>query len=650
MPYTDVSMSNLRKHSRTRLEPSVETARFPFLLRFAFDLPVVGPLIVLIYARYSTDEQNQSSIADQVTYCKQFLHAWGLDDVEFLVLSDEATSGEWSSRPGIDAARRLVADRKCHLVISEDSSRLFRHPTACAEFFEIAFDADVRIICINDRVDTAEEDWPDRLHDAQRHHRQSNEYTRHRIIRSHDALWSMGASIGLLRPGYCRVATHAATTHDAERGPFFDSVETRWITTIIEAFLRIANGESPAAVAQYLTEAGLPKFGNSTKPEWTEGTVKALIKNPIYRGVEGRGKTVGLKQQRAGRRKRVPNVPEGVRQRTMPHYRIVEDWLWHAANEAIRKRDHGTHVSGRGNSQYGIPRDSRGPLSQRFRCQCGATMERSGASGYRCAMASPRQQKCWNKATAKAHLVHRAVALAIAERIERVEAGLDSLVATLTSLCTSCNDRHEERAKLESERDRLKSKEPRLRELATSSETPLEVVVGWLSEHQEKVNRVEAGLDRLKHEQAALRPLTIEDLRAQIEEVRQALTAMDRHSGPILQRNRPGNRVLPLPTGGRRQSGSSRSSPAEAPRADSRRRWPVLERTPGEQRAGMLTVDGTTYRFVRTVNRPQILAAGARTGGPGIRSHANRKEARDHQTGRVSGTRLRTDDAAARVG
>ena len=76
---------------------------------------------------------------------------------------------------------------------------------ACVELVNNAVDQDIRMFCINDEVDTADEEyWEDRLYDAARHHARSNKFTSRRIKRAHEELWDQGAAIGMLKPGYRR--------------------------------------------------------------------------------------------------------------------------------------------------------------------------------------------------------------------------------------------------------------------------------------------------------------------------------------------------------------------------------------------------------------------------------------------------------------
>jgi hypothetical protein len=115
-------------------------------------------LRIVIYARYSTDEQHFSSIEDQSAYCRQFLALLGITNTQTEEIFDSEMSGELVSRPGIDQVRDGIRARRWDLLIVEDSSRLFRHETACGELIETAVDCGLRVLCLNDDVDTAEEE------------------------------------------------------------------------------------------------------------------------------------------------------------------------------------------------------------------------------------------------------------------------------------------------------------------------------------------------------------------------------------------------------------------------------------------------------------------------------------------------------------
>jgi DNA invertase Pin-like site-specific DNA recombinase len=132
--------------------------------------PQRGPkLRVLVCARYSTEEQDASSIPDQDAYCRRLVDQQEVE-VGYELIFDAEMSGELVSRPGIDKVRQGISERRWDLIICEDSSRLYRNVGACISLVEEAVDNGIRVICINDDVDTAEEQWLDRLVEAQSHH------------------------------------------------------------------------------------------------------------------------------------------------------------------------------------------------------------------------------------------------------------------------------------------------------------------------------------------------------------------------------------------------------------------------------------------------------------------------------------------------
>lgn len=80
---------------------------------------------VLIYARYSTDRQNEVSIETQVEVCRQFASSKDWHVVE--VYSDAAVSGtSFKSRPGVQALRARVKHERIDVVLCVTVDRLSR--------------------------------------------------------------------------------------------------------------------------------------------------------------------------------------------------------------------------------------------------------------------------------------------------------------------------------------------------------------------------------------------------------------------------------------------------------------------------------------------------------------------------------------------
>ena len=124
-----------------------------------------------------------------------------------------------------------------------------RVPRGAARGVGAAVDAGIRVLAINDDVDTADhERWEERLTEALNHHARTNRYISQRIKRKHEALWEMGAVIGLLKPGYKRRASFPERMGEPAKGPFFDEIDPEWAPVIHEAYERIARGDLKSAL------------------------------------------------------------------------------------------------------------------------------------------------------------------------------------------------------------------------------------------------------------------------------------------------------------------------------------------------------------------------------------------------------------------
>lgn len=141
-------------------------------------------------------------------------------------------------------------------------------------------------------------------------------------------------------------------------------------------------------------------------------------------------KTITVQLYRALKKVYVRNFPDRIKSRDMEKLRIVPDWLWHKANDAINNRVAVQNpLRGEDHPLYQIPRDSRGPLSGLLVCGvCGAKIYVDGRQGgaYRCS--EVRKGTCWNKATALRPLTHAVISKAIAGQLLKFDGGLDALV------------------------------------------------------------------------------------------------------------------------------------------------------------------------------------------------------------------------------
>jgi hypothetical protein len=445
-------------------------------------------------------------------------------------------SGELANRPGIDEARKGIQRGAYDVILAEDSSRLFRNPGACMDFAAQAVDAGLRILLPNDDIDTEEPDWYADLLEAQKHHCQSNHYTRKRILRKFRALWEMGAAVCQLRPGYRREATKAAACGERAEGPFFDYVDERWVRTMIEAYERIARHESPWSVADWLTAVGLPLAANAKGTGWTDRSVMAFIRRRDHRGEQTRRNTVARKMYQSGKTVQERNKdPNDIWSRKMERLRIVSDDLWYRANDAIDSRNKNKNpIQGRAHPLAGIPRDSRFPLSNLLVCGiCGRKMHREGRGkgGYRCG--NVPAGLCWNRATALEHVVHEKISQVLSREILAAGGGADVLVRAAqerlvhSGIDAECNELRKAIKANSQQQERLVN-------ALESGTVELSVVQERLTQRQHEFARLQAALAALEDRQRTLIIPSPDEIRERIVALAAQVLSFDRSISAIL--------------------------------------------------------------------------------------------------------------------
>jgi site-specific DNA recombinase len=512
-------------------------------LRQPLAVPADRPLRVLIQARYSTEEQRQSSLEDQVANCRRFLAdnlppGVGLDRLAIEVVREPEISGELLNRPGINEVWQGIAAGRFEVLVAEESSRLYRHMTFAGQLFNEAVDAGIRVLCPTDFIDTQDDDWPERLLTSQSQHSRANYYTRGRIRRAQLGLWDRGAAVSSLRPGYHRRPTKAATATEPAQGPYFDEVDEEQAVTIREIFERIAADEPAWAVGEWLTSIGFSKGSHGQQPEWSARNVIALVRRPDYRGEQTFRKKINKQQLTTGRSRRVRNAADQVLTREMPHLRIVSDHVWYEANAAIdRRRTRLTVPTGADHPLAGRPRDSRGLLSTIFVCGiCGGTMHAEGRNegGYRCARA--RNNECWNRTTCVREQTHAAVLDAVVREVMSLAESREALVARVLELHASGGDVAASQRALESEQAKLTASIANLCLAIEKGGEGMDALVQRLATRERDLKVVRSRLTELAARAQQRRPPpTADEILRHLETLKADLVAGDRRAGVILR-------------------------------------------------------------------------------------------------------------------
>jgi site-specific DNA recombinase len=101
---------------------------------------------VAVYARYSSDNQRDASIADQLRVCRDFAARQGWTVVE--EFTDHAVSGATLLRSGFQALMRDALDRRFDVVLAEALDRFSRDQEDTAGLFKRLTFAGVNIVTL----------------------------------------------------------------------------------------------------------------------------------------------------------------------------------------------------------------------------------------------------------------------------------------------------------------------------------------------------------------------------------------------------------------------------------------------------------------------------------------------------------------------
>lgn len=281
--------------------------------------PSSRALRTAIYARFSSENQRDASIEDQVRICRARAEREGWLIAE--TFTDFAVSGSTTLRPGYQALMPAMRAGSVDVVLAESLDRLSRDQEHVAGFHKAAQFAGVRVI-------TLSEGEVSELHIGLKgtmgalYLKDLADKTR----RGLEGRVREGKSGGGLCYGYRVVRDALDRRGEPERGlREIDPVQAAVVRRIFEAF---AAGDSPKAIAKVLNAENIPGPRGGI---WQAGTIRGqakrdtgLLRNRLYVGELVWNQRRWLKDPTGGGRVARANGAEEVVVSPVPELRIIE--------------------------------------------------------------------------------------------------------------------------------------------------------------------------------------------------------------------------------------------------------------------------------------------------------------------------------------
>jgi site-specific DNA recombinase len=343
-----------------------------------------------IYARFSTEKQSADSIEDQHRVCERLAERHGFTVTARF--SDAAISGGTTERPGY---QRMLAAARRHefdVIVSEDTSRLWRNLAEQAPRLAELSDLGVHVVThdLDTRVESAGMLGAVLGASSEAYRKEIGRRTRRGLEgRARQGLTAGGHSYGY-------ITAAKSGTGQIE----IDPAEAAIVRRIFE---RYADGKAPRAIADELNRDKVPAPGSSwarrerRKAGWVasalngDGKATGVLHNPLYRGeiIWNRVRWV-RSASNSSKRRRIENPRSEWIVREEARLRIVSQKLWERVRTRQRARSHdvGQRVK-RGLARAVANNTGRTPskylLSGLLRCfECGAVYTLAGPMHYGC--------------------------------------------------------------------------------------------------------------------------------------------------------------------------------------------------------------------------------------------------------------------------
>ena len=359
-----------------------------------------------VYARFSSENQREQSIEDQVRVCREFAKRDGITILDEHVYFDEAQSGAIRSRPGLEALKRAAEEKQFDAVLVDDSSRLSRDNQYFNTLLCLFQYWGVSLISVSDGLDMREE----HAKVAYQFRGIINElYLTDLKKKTHRGQMGQilrGFSVGSRGYGYDTVPV-GESKYDKKgrlRADGFKLViipeEAQIIRRIFKAFIE---GKAITKIVRELNEERVPTKAR-LKGGWNVSTVSRILKDEKYIGTFLWNRTMSVKDPLSGRMKQVERPKEEWVIQDRPDIRIITDEEWNAAQARWRevegvfprqKRKRGFE----GKRKSYVDSHPTHLLSGALKCgACGgaiALVSGKGSGYYGCANAM--RQSCQNK-------------------------------------------------------------------------------------------------------------------------------------------------------------------------------------------------------------------------------------------------------------
>ncbi len=285
---------------------------------------------VAIYARYSSENQSEKSIDDQIRVCKAYIkdHDMSVDEKHIYV--DEAISGSIVNRPGLQALEKAAENKEFDAVAVDDLSRLSRSNHQMLTLVLKFNYYQVKIISVSDGIITGDDNAKLGVQVRGLINELYLDDLRKKTMRGLEGQKIRGFSTGEHVYGY-HTRPVGELKLNKKGQPKYEGmvhkINPDEADIVRRTFKEFTEGKSLAKIVKGLNEDKIPTQ-RGYRGGWNRSTISRILKNEKYTGLWVWRKHKSVRDPMTGRIKRVPRPKEEQISRFRENLIIIDKETW----------------------------------------------------------------------------------------------------------------------------------------------------------------------------------------------------------------------------------------------------------------------------------------------------------------------------------
>lgn len=385
---------------------------------------------VAIYARYSSENQSEKSIDDQVRVCQKYIENNGLIFDEKQIYMDQAISGSVLNRPGLQALERAIENKEIDAVAVDDLSRLSRSNHQMLTLVNKLNFHQIKIISVSDGIITDDDNSKLGIHIRGLINELYLDDLRKKTMRGLEGQRLRGYSTGESVYGYrsCPVGELKLSKKGQPKYEgMVHKINEEEASIIRRIYKEFIEGKSIHEIVQGLNQDKMPTKKNRPGG-WATSTISRILKNEKYAGHWIWRKTRNVRDPMTGKMKKFIRAEKEQMVSFKAELCIIDQETWELAQKRWQEPE-GTWPMIKlrekpGNIQksyvYSNPTHLFAGLLQ---CKCcgGAIVQVCGKGGGYYGCYNAKRKTCSNKLTIQRKRIEELLLSSLKERFLTAE-------------------------------------------------------------------------------------------------------------------------------------------------------------------------------------------------------------------------------------